>query len=490
MKTFAAAMLALVLAAGTIACQSEPKSGGDYSFTDEGGQTVTSLAFFAVPFGPQVVTVAGGEKWEVASQPEWIEAERVEGTLVVTAEVNESFRERKGEIAVKAGSKTIAIAVTQQGNIPSYEIVETAGIPASTVSHNGRYVIGTYQGRSFVYDRQNAKLTVAGVGKGVADPQDITQGTVHFYGIGDNGLAAGCAAVSAATAEEPNAISLRPCTYNVQTKAFTWLPITGTGIDAGASSGNAWSVSADGSAISGYLQLPRTGDGDEIELAYLPVVWKNNVPNVLGHPLEGLDEGDNTRGYMPTDISADGSVVAGYLATRFSDYVGCYWKMSEPGTVNFFLRDDPDFYSTYVNETTGKTLPDKFPRTSALSSDGKVITGTVVDASNASSIAYTPFSYDIENGEVDAAWGNNALGAFTMPSGALVYTLSQTAGAWESYFYENGQSTFMYDWLLDNYSIEEVPAGRATFRDVSLNGRTIVGSCYEGGGYQTIIVSL
>lgn len=489
MKLFAAAAFTALLAAGTVACD---RMDVNLTFTPN------SLSFTDTSWESQTVqvTMTGEDAmdwdWEVAATPEWVNAVRDGDILTVTVQDYSAYRDRTGDIVIKVSRKKWYIPVTQSGSNPSFRILETNGIPASAVSPNGRYIVGGRSSSSFIYDRSTDKLTLVGGSGPVADPNDISKGLVMLYDVSDTGLAVGWAAAYDETTTDPDDVDLLPISYNVNTKDFTWLQLTGDGIRTDVSTGNAWSVSADGSAISGFLQYPADMDSNDIEFSYLPVVWQNNVPVVLGHNPEGLGDGDKTNGYMPTSISADGTIAAGYLSTRFSDHVGCWWDMSNPSEINFFLQDDPKFYSTYLNTIVDKTLPNKYPRTEKLSLDGKTITASIVDMSVAGTTSYTPFNYNIETGETIVAQDNNAIGSFTIPSGELVYASVQSTGsAYDSFFYKDGQTSSMHDWLLDVHNTESPEDERMALRDASQSGKVMVGFLISTGGiYETIVVSL
>ncbi len=374
LKVFAAAALVALAAVGIVACDDKEETLVC---------TPTSLSFEDNGWDSDTVDVSGPADWFVTSKPEWIKTERSESKLIVTADDNDLFRERNGEIVVQAGSQSARIAVTQGKSVTSVQKYMTNGIPATVVSPNGRYVIGTLSGRSFVIDRSAGTTIFLGSGAGEVNPPAFTTGGVMLYDVSNTGLVVGCGHKYIETTPDPDDIDILPFSYNIHTKVFTWLRLTdpsfATDPDiAGrtSSAGNAWSVSADGRSISGYIGLPNTND-DAIQLMYLPVVWRDNDIVVLAHPLAGLGDGDNARGYMPRYMSDDGSVVAGYLANRYSDYVGVYWKLSNPGQLNFFKRDDATFF--HNTETDYGLLPDKYPRTENLSADGKVITASIVN---------------------------------------------------------------------------------------------------------------
>ncbi|MDR2890853.1 MAG: BACON domain-containing protein, partial [Alistipes sp.] len=292
-----------------------------------------------VPVAVEVVAMESSLEWTVTSVPDWIDCTRTELKLELTAQPNRAYRERRGEVVVSSQGISRHISVVQSGTTPSFIVRQVGNMPAMAVSPNGRYVVGWGGNRSFLYDRGTDQTTPIGSGSGEVDPNDISKGRYLAYDVSDTGLIVGAAFLGGDT---------MPFSLDIDRGEFTWLTLPGDLEGRAPSSGIAWGVSADGTAISGMVSYPRT-DFENTQLQNLPVVWQNGSPTVLGHDPEGLGDGDNTRGYAANNISADGSVVAGYLETRFSDRVGCYWTMSDPEKVNLFLLDDPEFYSTYFN---------------------------------------------------------------------------------------------------------------------------------------------
>ncbi len=499
------ALAAALLVAGIVGC------------TDDNGGTggslrvnPTELTFDDNGWPAQTVEVSGAESWSVDAKPEWIEASQEGNNLVVSADGYSHFRDRKGEIVLKSGDATVAIAVTQTKSTTTLvEIDDAIGIPASIVSNNGRYVGGTVNAKSFLYDRMTDKTTKIGEGLemfgeheaifGLADPSDISKGSIIVYDVSDNGIVVGVAGKLRQSAPEgstdPNDRQTMPFSYNVDTKEFTWLsldvlPQLGDEMDGRqpTASSMAWSISADGRSISGYVGFP-SGSGNG--LSYIPVVWRDNAVIVLAHPKTGTGDGNPARGYYPRKISADGNTVFGNLVDRQSYEVGCYWLMSDPSQIHFYKNDDGQFYQS-VTGNDGVATPRRYPTTENISADGKVVTSSIVDITSGSSV-YTPFSYNIETGETNVATiAPGSRGAFTMPDGAIMCTVLGASRPSGSVVYLDGKVYSLNDWLANehNSDINTTPLFAFTLRDASATGKIMVGYYVYAEQYVPVFISL
>ena len=482
--------------AGSIAltgCKKDPddttKTGGATSldltvktlmFDDNGWGTKTS----EVVIKPQDAT------WEIASAPEWLTVEPQGATIAVAASEYMNFRDRKGTIVVRSGDLTAEIEVTQTKSAPRIEEISGAmGIAAGAVSPNGRYVTGRAGGRSFAYDRMTEELFILGNGGGVANPPEMTTGLVVVDGVSNNGIVVGSASVSRNNPDDPQGIMTLPFSLNVHTEEFVWLRLEGDEIAAVSpktpTTSHAWDISADGTSISGYIGLPADPNSSDIELRYVPVVWKGDDIIVLEHDQEGLDINDKANGIQPTQISADGSVVAGYVVPRVPRYTGVYWNVAQSDVAHYILRDDPTYFASEIYTVTNTGIPSKYIRPYKLSDDGKVVTGSLEDFTTGSDRGVkTPMSYNIETGEVILVTvAQGADGAFTLPDGTMMCLTD--AG---SVVYKDGAVSILEDWLAE-YNIEPHP-GANMLRDASTSGKVMVGGSRSGGGFMPIIVCL
>ncbi len=446
------------------------------TFDDNGWETKTS----EVIIEPQDAT------WEIASAPEWLTVEPQGTTIAVTAEEYMNFRDRKGIIEVKSGEVTAEIEVTQTKSTPKVEQLPASGMPAKAVSRNGRYVVGTASARSFAYDRMTEELFRLGSGGRGVNPPEMTIGVVVADGVSDNGIVVGSASVNT-NPNDPTDIITKPFSFNVHTKEFVWLRLEGAEIAAVTPktpiTGHAWDISADGTSISGYIGLP--ANGEAVVLRYVPVVWKGDDIIVLNHDPEELELNDLVNGMQPTQISADGSVVAGYVVPRIPRYAGAYWKVAEPDVVHYILRDDPAYFALGTYPVTNTGIPSKFLRPYKLSDDGKVITGTLEDYTISTERGvHTPMSYNIETGEVILATpAQGTAGSFSLPDGTIV-SINDDG----SLFYKDGEASTLDAWLAER-NIEPFP-GFNLMRDASTSGKVMVGGSRSGGGFQPIVVSL
>ena len=478
--------------AGSIAlagCKKDPddttKTGGATSldltvktlmFDDNGWETKTS----EVVIKPQDAT------WEIASAPEWLTVEPQGETIAVTAHEYMNFRDRKGTIVVSSGDLTAEIEVTQTKSTPKIEQLPASGIPAKAVSRNGRYVVGTASARSFAYDRMTGDLYRLGSGGRGVNPPEMTIGVVVVDGVSNNGIVVGSASVNT-NANDPNEIITKPFSFNVHTKEFVWLRLEGAEIAAVTPktpiTGHAWDISADGTSISGYIGLP--ANGEAVVLRYIPVVWKGDEIIVLNHDPEELELNDIVNGMQPTQISADGSVVAGYVVPRIPRNAGMFWNVAQPDVANYILRDDPTYFASEIYTVTNTGIPSKYLRPYKLSDDGKVITGTLEDFTISTERGTRiPMSYNIETGEVILATiAQGTDGSFSLPDGTIV-SINDDG----SIFYRDGNASTFGDWLSE-HNIEPHP-GFNLLRDASTSGKVMVGGSRSGGGFQPIVVSL
>ena len=129
LKVFAAAALVALAAVGIVACDDKEETLVC---------TPTSLSFEDNGWDSDTVDVSGPADWFVTSKPEWIKTERSESKLIVTADDNDLFRERNGEIVVQAGSQSARIAVTQGKSVTSVQKYMTNGIGRLPQKTGGR----------------------------------------------------------------------------------------------------------------------------------------------------------------------------------------------------------------------------------------------------------------------------------------------------------------------------------------------------------------
>lgn len=493
-KKIALGALALALLVGGLSgCTKQPKEGvvivGEWVYDETFPENGWTSREFALE--------SAGSDWKVYSASGWISAVVENGKVTITPQGNVETRARNGEVILRSGPDKATLQsrfrISQEKG-STYGLTKLSGsgvndplfngsLPASGVSHNGRYVFGGKANISFIYDRKENKTILLGDGTSTAfDPAVGTAGSVMIYDVSDNGIAVGC-------------VGNLPMSYNIHTKELTMLPLDADVEDMGgrtASSGNAWSISSDGRSIAGYIGYPTSGSGGaDREASYLPVVWKSGEIIVLGHQKEGLGEGDYNFGYSATGISADGSRVVGYMTNPSAQWIAVYWEMSDPSKANFFGRGNEDFYHD-VKIDDSKTRPSRYPFVEGISGDGKTIIGRVVDiATTESETIFTPFTYDIDTGGYTVVKNvGGATGTALMPDGSLICGRAAAGRISGSFFYQNGAEVSINDYL-SSKKVLNVPFDNYTLRDVSAGGKVLTGFLQDSkGAYTAVVISL
>lgn len=507
----AGALMAVLLVAGSVGCEKGPRNPEVIAGTIK--ITPSELTFEDNGWSSKSVEITDVEDWYVSSTPDWLAAVKDGNSLVVTPKGNVDFRDRTGEVIVRAGTADallegkLLVRQAKSAGV-NIKVLDTPYLPANCISSNGRYVGGTFQSISFVYDRATNEFIQVGSGAreitaGVfitelADPSDISKGSINLYGVSDNGIIVGSAGKLREGASEgstnTNDRYTVPFSYNINTKEFKWLPLNilsqlGNEMEGRSPSAesHAGAISADGRTILGYVGFPRLAPGETdfpgIRIQYVPVIWRDGQPTVLAHPLSGLNDGDNTSGYLPIALSADGEIAAGAVVTRTAQRVAVYWRLSEPEKLNYLRRDDPVFFKNITE--AGYTLPSRYPMVDRISADGKVFTGTIVDTSSGERI---PYSCNIETGSTVVA--NNVggvFGTFTLPDGTLVCSAGGGFSFANATFYQNDTAMTMAQWLEKNYGAKDLPTENYSLRDVSAGGKAMVGFNRYGNA---VIVSL
>ncbi|MDR2891327.1 MAG: hypothetical protein LBV18_07045, partial [Alistipes sp.] len=146
-------------------------------------------------------------------------------------------------------------------------------------------------------------------------------------------------------------------------------------------------------------------------------------------------------------------------------------------------------YSTYFNETVGKTVPNKYPSINNLSTDGRVITGSIRDNTTNGANMSTPFNYNIETGETNVAADHYSTGTYTTPDGGLVYGLNYERNTYDTFVWKNGVETDMYDWLLNGHGVDiSEAAQQLLLQDISQDGRVVVGRNIDANGMSEVVI--
>jgi len=127
------------------------------------------------------VIVGSNQPWKVTKNADWIEILLVdESRFTVTARKNRSIENRNGTIIVSSGNETQTFDILQtKGKVRVYTVNGdsphgVSGIPGKAVSLNGRYVIGSYSGGTWVCDLDS-------VDPGDAVTMNLDISTLRFF---------------------------------------------------------------------------------------------------------------------------------------------------------------------------------------------------------------------------------------------------------------------------------------------------------------------
>jgi hypothetical protein len=93
-------------------------------------------------------------------------------------------------------------------------------------------------------------------------------------------------------------------------------------------------------------------------------------------------------------------------------------------------------------------------------------------------------AYNIETGQTVVA-DVTGRGAFNLPDGTIVYITESES----TYFYQNGVSVSMDDWLIEKHNFD-LPLENVFIRDASESGKVMAGYRTEGAFAQPVLISL
>lgn len=185
----------------------------------------------------------------------------------------------------------------------------------NNISPNGKWTSGGRNGSAYLYNTESGEVT------------DLSQiGMVIIpNAVSDNGIiVADCG---------PTAGFLSPAYYQDE----EWIQLENLGNEE---MGNAFSITADGTKIGGCVQ----NEGTDI-----PCLWtlQGNIykAKILPYPEQDIF-GMKPQGTLVTDMSADGSTLAG----RFIDWSGMYpqvivWKLNSEGKYDYQVLGTDQMYN-------------------------------------------------------------------------------------------------------------------------------------------------
>lgn len=217
---------------------------------------------------------------------------------------------------------------------------ELAGATFNHVSSNGRYAVGyVMESVGFVYDVETEQLTVVEGPEGAIE-NNVSKQVCEVQDISDNGIICGNflspdAIVKYVDAEGSPILdesgkqlcssALVPGVY----KEGKWtalerhddlVNLVGSGADGGATG-----ITADGSRITGMVQIKKTGTDSEWGQRYVTCVW-NAVDGKILQEYDGCTVGQGGRAWS---ISDDGTVLCGWTENDNYNRGPAIWNNGE-----------------------------------------------------------------------------------------------------------------------------------------------------------------
>ena len=310
------AFFAAALMAGSTACSDDKDEAPTPEPVPETKLEVApdKLEFTAEAGESQLITVTtDAEQWTAnAGEADWLTL-KPEGTvLTVTAEPYLQETERAAVITVSAGDATAAVNIVQAGKVwkdTELKVFTELGGTMNKISSNGRYSVGfQLYNWSFMVDNDTWRTTII-TSPEVETADGLTE-ECNVYDISNDGTMMGKFYSPDVLKEYRDdqgnvyhfSVSIPGIYSNGQwtpLKRLDDVPLEGSGVD-----GTAHCITGDGTKIGGGLHL-----GD---VHYAPNVWSGSGYGDLVQ-YQGSQYG---QGGMITNISDDGSVMAGWIASE------------------------------------------------------------------------------------------------------------------------------------------------------------------------------
>lgn len=320
----------------------------------------------------------------------------------------------------------LTLSVCAQAETKSYfKILEMPGF-SSGISDNGKWVISTVsQTEAFLYNDDTGAIISLLTGN-IA--------SCEAYDVTDSGMVVGNADNQPA--------------YYMDGK---WHMLD---IPAGFAEGTCKLVAAEGSMILGELS-----NG----LYFTPVVWKNNVPELMEVlPKDPFGKAP-AAGFKIAAVSGDGSRVGGKVISSEYSWYPVLWD-----------NETPDYIGTDLF-VTDKGKPNQFElREMNISDNGRFMVLDVIDATSR-----YPYLWDIDNDILTLLDGE--LICVVDNDGRVFSCSPQDDFARTTFVHEEGETYVFENWVKDNFGLD-IFANKnvetsGTPMGISADGNTITGFC-------------
>lgn len=446
MKKIFYALLAFTLGAACCACNDD---NDPVVIASELEITPPQLDFEWNQSDSQLVTVkTDGSSWTAEPAADWITVTPADGSFTVSVTANTETSDRSSTVTVKADELTATLTVKQGFNREGSWYVEFVSENDATfynISDNGKWVVGSYNGYTVVYNVETGETVYNTVGGEEGQPNNL-----DAYDITDDGTPVG------------SYLGL-PAVY----KNGAWQELDTDGHSMGA----VYGTTPDGSVYAGFV-----GTGSDFK----PVKWIDGRIQYLTCPETSYTGQEAYAGFVVKTMSADGLCVG----ADWTDQLGCYWSASGEvvyyGESTLIIQDDI-LMSDYGSQTM-------------ISPDGRYITTTMYDYSQ--QIMEPPFSvptpivYDRTTGQVAKLISDEGgHGNCTTPDGITFIGTAPIGTSELAMVYENGVFTPMQTWLKTNYGIKINHQGGEAVA-ISADGKTIVGFYLLEGNYVNYVIHL
>lgn len=231
----------------------------------------------------------------------------------------------------------------------SVEVFVDSNIPPTSMSDNGRYIVGDYDKNSYLYD----------VRRDVIDSESYVGAELND--VSDNGIAAG-------------SYYGKPGYF--QDGVFNEIPLI-----SGAMSGTVTGVNPEGTRFAGYCEME---DG-----TFAPFIYENGSVSVLEFPEDNI--GEKPVVSAAKGMGANGNVV-GYIASSEYLELGCYWHADNG--YDLFVKDEmvKDEETGSWNKIIGGLL-------TYISPSGRYIASMWTEMVDGFPGEDYPYVYDTETGE-------------------------------------------------------------------------------------------
>lgn len=185
MKKIFYALLAFTLGAACCACNDD---NDPVVIASELEITPPQLDFEWNQSDSQLVTVkTDGSSWTAEPAADWITVTPADGSFTVSVTANTETSDRSSTVTVKADELTATLTVKQGFNREGSWYVEFVSENDATfynISDNGKWVVGSYNGYTVVYNVETGETVYNTVGGEEGQPNDA-------YDITDDGTPVG-----------------------------------------------------------------------------------------------------------------------------------------------------------------------------------------------------------------------------------------------------------------------------------------------------------